>query len=216
MKLICEVNEELEVITEAAEDGGKNYFIEGVFMQGGVKNKNGRIYPVDVLKNEVNRYNKQYVKENRAYGELGHPTGPTINLDRVSHVIKELHQDGNNFVGKAKVMDTPSGNIVKNLMKEGCRLGVSSRGMGTLHKKGDAMEVGKDFYLATAGDIVADPSAPNAFVQGVMEGVEWIWDNGIIKESEIAEYKGSMENAAKAKQTEAEMLNIWKRFTHSL
>ena len=216
MKLICEVNEELEVITEAAEDGGKNYFIEGVFMQGGVKNKNGRIYPVDVLKNEVNRYNKQYVKENRAYGELGHPTGPTINLDRVSHVIKELHQDGNNFVGKAKVMDTPSGNIVKNLMKEGCRLGVSSRGMGTLHKKGDAMEVGKDFYLATAGDIVADPSAPNAFVQGVMEGVEWIWDNGIIKESEIAEYKGSMENAAKAKQTEAEMLNIWKRFTRSL
>ena len=216
MKLICEVNEELEVITEAAEAGGKNYFIEGVFMQGGVKNKNGRIYPVDVLKNEVNRYNKQYVKENRAYGELGHPTGPTINLDRVSHVIKELHQDGNNFVGKAKVMDTPSGNIVKNLMKEGCRLGVSSRGMGTLHKKGDAMEVGKDFYLATAGDIVADPSAPNAFVQGVMEGVEWIWDNGIIKESEIAEYKGSMENAAKAKQTEAEMLNIWKRFTRSL
>ena len=113
MKLICEVNEELEVITEANEDGGKNYFIEGVFMQGGVKNKNGRIYPVDVLKNEVDRYNKQYVKENRAYGELGHPTGPTINLDRVSHVIKELHQDGNNFVGKAKVMDTPSGNIVK-------------------------------------------------------------------------------------------------------
>ena len=216
MKLICEVNEELEVITEANEEGGKNYFIEGVFMQGGVKNKNGRIYPVDVLKNEVDRYNKQYVKENRAYGELGHPTGPTINLDRVSHVIKELHQDGNNFVGKAKVMDTPSGNIVKNLMKEGCRLGVSSRGMGTLHKKGDAMEVGKDFYLATAGDIVADPSAPNAFVQGVMEGVEWIWDNGIIKESEIAEYKGSMENAAKAKQTEAEMLNIWKRFTRSL
>ena len=216
MKLICEVNEELEVITEAAEDGGKNNFIEGVFMQGGVKNKNGRIYPVDVLKNEVNRYNKQYVKENRAYGELGHPTGPTINLDRVSHVIKELHQDGNNFVGKAKVMDTPSGNIVKNLMKEGCRLGVSSRGMGTLHKKGDAMEVGKDFYLATAGDIVADPSAPNAFVQGVMEGVEWIWDNGIIKESEIAEYKGSMENAAKAKQTESEMMNVWKKFVRSL
>ena len=216
MKLICEVNEELEVITEAAEDGGKNYFIEGVFMQGGVKNKNGRIYPVDVLKNEVDRYNKQYVKENRAYGELGHPTGPTINLDRVSHVIKELHQDGNNFVGKAKVMDTPSGNIVKNLMKEGCRLGVSSRGMGTLHKKGDAMEVGKDFYLATAGDIVADPSAPNAFVQGVMEGVEWVWDNGIIKESELAEYKNSMDMAAKAKQTESEMMNVWKKFVHSL
>ena len=216
MKLICEVNEDLEVITEANEDGGKNYFIEGVFMQGGVKNKNGRIYPVDVLKKEVDRYNKQYIAENRAYGELGHPQGPTINLDRVSHVIKELHQDGNNFVGKAKVMDTPSGSIVKNLMKEGCRLGVSSRGMGTLSKKGNAMEVGKDFYLATAGDIVADPSAPNAFVEGVMEGVEWVWDNGIIRESELAQYKEAMDDAAKNKRTEAEMLNIWKKFTRSL
>ena len=215
MKLICEVNEELEVITEANEDGGKNYFIEGVFMQGGVKNKNGRIYPVDVLKNEVDRYNKQYVKENRAYGELGHPTGPTINLDRVSHVIKELHQDGNNFVGKAKVMDTPSGNIVKNLMKEGCRLGVSSRGMGTLHKKGDAMEVGKDFYLATAGDIVADPSAPNAFVQGVMEGVEWIWDNGIIKEKVINEYC-KMLHKASTRELEEKAIHAFKDFMSKL
>jgi hypothetical protein len=216
MKLICEVNEDLEVITEAAEDGGKNFYIEGVFMQGGVKNKNGRIYPVDVLKKEVDRYNKQYIAENRAYGELGHPTGPTINLDRVSHLIKDLHQDGNNFIGRAKIMDTPSGCIVKNLMKEGCRLGVSSRGMGTLHKKGDAMEVGKDFYLATAGDIVADPSAPNAFVEGVMEGVEWVWDNGVIRESEIANYKKTIDIAAKAKQTESEMMNVWKKFVHSL
>ena len=190
MKLICEVNEELEVITEANEDGGKNYFIEGVFMQGGVKNKNGRIYPVDVLKNEVDRYNKQYVKENRAYGELGHPTGPTINLDRVSHVIKELHQDGNNFVGKAKVMDTPSGNIVKNLMKEGCRLGVSSRGMGSLEEQADGTKLVKDdFHLATAADIVADPSAPNAFVQGIMEGREWIWNNGSLHERDVEELK---------------------------
>jgi len=216
MKLICEVNEECEVITEAAEDGSKNYFIEGVFMQGGVKNKNGRVYPVDVLAKEVNRYKTQYIAENRAYGELGHPTGPTINLERVSHMIKDLHQDGNNFVGKAKIMDTPYGTIVKNLMKEGARLGVSSRGMGTLQKKGDAMEVGKDFYLATAGDIVADPSAPNAFVEGVMEGVEWVWDNGIIRESELAQYKEAMDDAAKNKRTEAEMLNIWKKFTRSL
>ena len=216
MKLICEVNEDCEIITEATEDGGKNYFIEGVFMQGGVKNKNGRIYPVDVLSKEVARYKKEYINENRAYGELGHPQGPTINLDRVCHLIKDLHQDGNNFIGKAKVMDTPSGTIVKNLMKEGCRLGVSSRGMGSLSKTGDAMEVGKDFYLATAGDIVADPSAPNAFVQGVMEGVEWVWDNGIIRESELAQYKESMDEAARNKRTEAEMLNVWKKFTRSL
>lgn len=216
MKLICEVNEEIKCLTEEAEDGKKNYFIEGVFMQGSIKNKNGRVYPTEVLKKEIDRYKKQYIAENRAYGELGHPQGPTINLERVSHMIKDLRQEGDNFIGKAKIMDTPYGNIVKNLMNEGARLGVSSRGMGTLVKKGDAMEVGNDFYLATAGDIVADPSAPQAFVEGIMEGKEWVWDNGIIREVEVREYKQSIEEAAKARRTEQEVLEIWSRFIKGL
>jgi len=216
MKLICEVNEEIKCLTEETEDGKKNYFIEGVFMQGSIKNKNGRVYPTEVLKKEIDRYKKQYIAENRAYGELGHPQGPTINLERVSHMIKDLRQEGDNFIGKAKIMDTPYGNIVKNLMNEGARLGVSSRGMGTLVKKGDAMEVGNDFYLATAGDIVADPSAPQAFVEGIMEGKEWVWDNGIIREVEVREYKESIEEAAKAHRTEQEVLEIWSRFIKGL
>ena len=177
MKLITEMLEtDVEFITEAKEDGGKNYFIEGIFMQGEIKNRNGRKYPIQTLLKEVNRYNKEYVEKNRAYGELGHPQGPTINLERVSHMIKDLHQDGNNIMGRAKIMtETPMGKIVKNLMDEGAKLGVSSRGMGTLKQGKDGTNiVSSDFQLATAADIVADPSAPDAFVEGVMEGVEWL------------------------------------------
>jgi len=216
MKLICEVNEEIKCLTEETEDGKKNYFIEGVFMQGGIKNKNGRVYPVDILKKEVDRYKKEYITENRAYGELGHPQGPTINLERVSHMIKDLRQEGDNFVGKAKIMDTPYGNIVKNLMSEGARLGVSSRGMGTLTKRNGVMEVGNDFYLATAGDIVADPSAPQAFVEGIMEGKEWVWDNGIIREVQISQMHAQIEEAAAAKRTDQEVLKIFEKFLKGL
>ena len=218
MKLICEVNEDIECLVEEDlnEEGKKNYFIEGVFMQGAIKNKNGRVYPVEVLKKEVDRYNKQYIAENRAYGELGHPQGPTINLERVSHMIKELRQEGDNFVGKAKIMDTPYGNIVKNLMGEGAKLGVSSRGMGTLTKKGDSMEVGNDFHLATAGDIVADPSAPQAFVEGIMEGKEWVWDNGILQEVDVEQAKQQIEEAASARRTEAEVLKVFEKLLKGL
>ena len=177
MKLITEMIEsDVQFITEAKEDGGKNYFIEGVFMQGEIKNRNGRKYPINTLLKEVKRYNKEYVEQNRAYGELGHPQGPTINLERVSHMIKELHQDGNNIMGRAKIMtETPMGKIVKNLMDEGAKRGGSSRGMGTLKQDRDGTNVvSSDFQLATAADIVADPSAPDAFVEGVMEGVEWL------------------------------------------
>ena len=176
MKLITEMIEtEVDFITEAKEDGGKNYFIEGVFMQGNIKNRNGRMYPMKTLLKEVNRYNKEYVEQNRAYGELGHPQGPTINLERVSHMIKDLHPEGDNIMGRAKIMtETPMGKIVKNLMDEGAKLGVSSRGMGSLKSSSGVNMVQSDFQLATADDIVADPYAPEAFVEGIMEGVEWL------------------------------------------
>jgi len=176
--LIKEIVEDVQYITEAKEDGeGKDYYIEGIIMQGDIKNRNGRMYPKEILANEVKRYNETYVLKNRAYGELGHPAGPTINLDRVSHMFTELKQDGSNIVGRAKVMDTPMGKIVKNIMDEDGTLGISSRGMGSIKQnKNGIMEVQKDFMLATAGDIVADPSAPDAFVKGVMEGVDWIYD----------------------------------------
>lgn len=177
MLLICEVNEEVQYITEAKENGVKQYFIEGIFMQGDLKNRNGRIYPSDVIAKEVGRYNEQFIAKKRAFGELGHPEGPSINLDRVSHMITELRQEGSNFVGKAKIMDTPMGKVVKSLMDEGATLGVSSRGMGSMKaNKQGIMEVQNDFMLATAGDIVADPSAPQAFMRGIMEGTEWIYD----------------------------------------
>ena len=188
MKLISEHVEDIEYITE--EDGGKkNYRIKGVFMQAEVKNRNNRMYPMNVLEKEVGRYNKEYVNQNRAFGELGHPDGPTVNLERVSHMITKLYPDGKNFIGEAKVMDTPYGKIVKNLIDEGAKLGVSSRGMGSLEPRKDMHVVKDDFYLATAADIVADPSAPNAFVEGIMEGKEWIWDNGKIREMDIEAYK---------------------------
>jgi hypothetical protein len=195
MKLFTEINE--QVITEELVDeatGKKSLFIEGVFMQANMKNRNGRVYPTQVLDAEVARYNKEYVEKKRAFGELGHPQGPTINLERVSHLITDLKKDGDNYIGKAKIMDSPYGNIVKGLIGEGAQLGVSSRGMGTLKPNRDGVnEVQKDFYLATAADIVADPSAPDAFVNGIMEGVEWIWDNGVLKASEVERIKEGIE-----------------------
>jgi len=216
MKLICEVNEELKVITEANERGGKSYFIEGVFMQAEQKNRNNRTYPKNIMAREVNRYVDEHIKQNRAYGELGHPSGPTINLERVSHMIKELREDGNNYIGRAKIMDTPYGNIVKNLMDEGARLGVSTRGMGSLKERNGCMEVQDDFHLATAADIVADPSAPDAFVHGVMEGKEWVWDNGILKEVDIAGYKNRINEAARSRRTETEVLGVFRDFISKL
>ena len=177
MKLICEVNDEIQYITEAKENGVKQYLIEGIFMQGDLKNRNGRIYPSEVIAKEVGSYNEAYVEKKRAFGELGHPEGPSINLVRVSHMITDLRQEGSNFIGKAKIMDTPMGKVVKSLMDEGATLGVSSRGMGSMKpNKQGIMEVQNDFMLATAGDIVADPSAPQAFMRGIMEGTDWIYD----------------------------------------
>ena len=191
MKLIIEESTASQryVVEENKKTGEKKHFIEGVFMQADVKNRNGRIYPIATLSKEVNRYNEEFVKKNRAFGELGHPEGPTVNLERVSHMVKALYPDGKNFLGEAKVLDTPYGKIVKNLIDEGARLGVSSRGMGTLYQKNGANYVKDDFYLATAADIVADPSAPDAFVEGIMEGKEWVWDSGRLKEQDIDKLK---------------------------
>jgi len=204
MKLICEINEELEYIAEEAGEG-KTHKIKGIFMQGNITNRNGRRYPMDVLVNEVNRYQKEYIDKKRAFGELGHPAGPTINLDRVSHMITSLTPDGDNIIGEAKILDTPMGNIVKNLMNEGATIGVSSRGMGSLKEKNGVAEVQKDFYLATAADIVADPSAPNAFVEGIMEGKEWVWENGILREKTISDYKQTIEKTSSKDLAEMKM-----------
>ena len=189
MRLISEELAEVEFITEELNEdtGKKSYKIKGVFMQSDVKNRNGRIYPQQILAKEVAKYNKNFIKEKRAFGELGHPDGPTVNLERVSHMITDLYPDGKNFIGEAKIMSTPMGEIVKNLMDEGAKLGVSSRGMGSLESRGGNNYVKDDFYLATAADIVADPSAPNAFVEGIMEGKEWVWNNGALVESELVQ-----------------------------
>ena len=215
MKLITEVNEQVNIINEATESGSKEFFIEGPFLQAEKKNRNGRIYPMAVMEREVNRYISEYVDKNRAYGELGHPSGPTINLERVSHMTKSLRQEGSDYIGKAKIMDTPYGNIVKNLMSEGATLGVSSRGMGTLKEKNGVMEVQDDFWLATAADIVADPSAPDAFVRGIMEGKEWVWDNGVIKEMTVNNYKKEIVKA-KAKDLAEAQLRVFKDFISKL
>ena len=193
MKLISESIEDIEYITEDDAEGKKKVSIRGVFLQAEVKNRNGRIYPMPVLQKEVARYNKEYIQKNRAFGELGHPDGPTVNLERVSHMITKLTPDGKNFIGEAKILDTPYGKIVKNLINEGAKLGVSSRGMGSLEPRRGAQVVKDDFYLATAADIVADPSAPNAFVEGIMEGKEWVWQNGVVKEMDIAAYKKELD-----------------------
>ena len=195
MKLITEEISQVKFITEKVGKG-KRLCIEGVFLQGGIKNRNGRMYPVDILEREVNRYNKTFVKEGRALGELGHPEGPTVNLDRVSHKITSLVREGNNFRGKATLLSTPMGKIASSLIDEGVKLGVSSRGVGSLRESNNGCKmVGEDFQLATAADIVADPSAPDAFVNGIMEGKEWVWDNGVLKESAVAEIKKEIDQA---------------------
>lgn len=217
MKLITELveDENVDFLIEENTSGEKNYFIKGIFMQAEQKNRNGRIYPKEVLTREVKKYNKNYVKSNRAFGELGHPDGPVVNLERVSHMIKELKEDGNNWVGKAKILDTPYGKIVKNLIDEGAKLGVSSRGMGSLKPKKGTNVVQDDFYLATAADIVADPSAPDAFVEGIMEGKEWVWENGIIREREMEQYKRKIKESHQ-KELEEKKLEIFKSFLSKL
>jgi len=214
MKLITEQIENVNVITEGKGDSKKLY-IEGVFLQSELKNRNGRMYPFSVLEKEVNRYNEEYVKTNRALGELGHPDGPTVNLDRVSHRITSLTAEGNNFIGRAQVLDTPMGKIAKSLLDEGVKLGVSSRGMGSIDKREDCNVVMDDFMLATAADIVADPSAPDAFVNGIMEGKEWAWDNGILRETEVAKYKRYMDSATR-RNLEERTLNVFNQFLTGL
>ena len=217
MKLISESIEDIEYITEDDAEGKKNYRIRGVFLQAEVKNRNGRIYPMPVLEKEVGRYNKEYVNKNRAFGELGHPDGPTVNLERVSHMITKLHPDGKNFIGEAKILDTPYGKIVKNLINEGACLGVSSRGMGSLEPRRGAQVVKDDFYLATAADIVADPSAPNAFVEGIMEGKEWVWQNGAVKEMDIEAYRKELDmKYERAQAREEKNAEIFENFLSKL
>ena len=212
MKLISEEATNVEFLTEAKKDGGKNYFIEGIFMQANKKNRNGRIYPTEVLQKEAKRYTEEFIVKKRAFGELGHPDGPTVNLERVSHMIEELEEVDQNFMGRAKILDTPYGKIVKSLIDEGAQLGVSSRGMGSLKSGKDGIsEVQGDFYLATAADIVADPSAPDAFVAGIMEGKEWIWDNGLLKETQIQEYKDKIDNSSR-KERESVLVEAFKDF----
>ena len=194
MKLITEQIEEVKFLTED-KDCKKNHYIQGVFLQGEIKNRNGRVYPIDILEREVNRYTELNISKNRALGELGHPEGPTVNLDRASHKIESLVREGNNYIGKAKLLDTPMGQIAKSLLDEGVSLGVSSRGVGSLREMGGANYVRDDYQLATAADIVADPSAPDAFVEGIMEGKEWVWDNGLLKEQEISHIKKKIDSA---------------------
>ena len=214
MKLITENINEVRVLTE--EKGGvKSLFIEGPFLVAETKNRNGRVYPSQTMAKEVNRYNEEYISKNRAFGELGHPDSPTINLDRVSHLITSLKQEGNHWIGKAKILETPMGKIAKSLMEGGATLGVSSRGMGSLKEMNGVNVVQPDFYLATAADIVADPSAPGAFVQGIMEGKEWVWDNGKVKEVDINEYHSQIKNA-KQKQIDEISLKIFENFLSKL
>ena len=210
VRLFSEVVEEVQYITEAKEGGGKNYKIKGIFLQADIKNRNGRVYPMEILEKEVTRYNKKFINENRAYGELGHPEGPTVNLERVSHMVTELYPDGKNFVGEAKIMETPMGKIVKNIIDEGGKLGVSSRGMGSLDQKNGANYVRDDFYLATAADIVADPSAPNAFVEGIMEGKEWVWNNGALVEAELVELRRKFDVKKRQRNAKIEALEFAK------
>jgi hypothetical protein len=216
MKLITELNEDVKYIIEEKE-GKKHVFIEGIIMQGEIENRNGRMYKINTLEKEMNRYNEQYVMKNRAYGELGHPSGPTINLERACIMFKKLYREGNNIMGKAKVLDTPMGNIVKGLVSEGASLGISSRGMGSIKENSNGiMEVQDDFHLATAGDIVADPSAPDAFVRGIMEGVEWVWDNGLLKAERVEQYKQELNRGARQKISEETAIKVFNQFFKDL
>src|SRR5210317_252525 len=208
MKLISEEVTQAEYLIEE-NNGKKEYKIKGVFLQSEIKNRDGRVYPADILEREVRRYNKEFINKNRAFGELGHPDGPTVNLERVSHMIKKLYPDGDNFIGEAKIMDTPYGKIVKGLIDEGAQLGVSSRGMGSLQQKNGANYVGSDFYLATAADIVADPSAPDAFVEGIMENKEWVWDSGVLVEKDVEAWKLELIKTKK-RALEEKKLEIFK------
>ena len=211
VKLITEQVQDVQILKEEDEKTGKkNYKLKGIFLQGDIKNRNGRIYPVEVLEKEVKRYNKEFIAENRGYGELGHPEGPTVNLERVSHMVTSLERDGKNFIGEAKVMSTPMGKIVENIMDDGGKLAVSSRGMGSLEQKNGANYVKNDFYLATAADIVADPSAPQAFVQGIMEGKEWIWNNGVLKEVDVAEIQEDIERNIRSRNANYQALAFAK------
>ena len=214
MKLISEEIQDAEYLVEEA-NGKKNYKIRGVFLQSDIKNRNGRIYESEILGKEVDRYTKEFIDKKRAFGELGHPDGPTVNLERVSHMITSLKSEGKNFIGEAKIMDTPYGKIVKGLIDEGAQLGVSSRGMGSLVTKNGSNYVGKDFYLATAADIVADPSAPDAFVEGIMEQKEWIWDNGVLIEKDINEWKQQIAKAKREALAEAKS-KVFKSFLQNL
>jgi hypothetical protein len=214
MKLITESMEDIQILEEES-NGKKILHIEGVFLQGDIKNRNGRVYPFGVLEREVGRYNEQYITVGRALGELGHPDGPTVNLDRVSHKIVSLKAEGSNFVGKAQILNTPMGDIAKNLLESGVKLGVSSRGMGSIEEKNGANYVRDDFMLATAADIVADPSAPDAFVNGIMEGKEWVWENGIIKEVNIAKYHKYISESTR-KNIEERSLKVFNDFLQSL
>jgi hypothetical protein len=214
MKLIREeINDATYLVEE--NEGKKNYTIKGVFLQSDIKNRNGRIYPSDVLLKEVKRYNQEFINKNRAFGELGHPEGPTVNLERVSHMIKKLYPEGKNYVGEAKIMDTPYGKIVKSLIDEGAKLGVSSRGMGSLVQRNGHNYVGNDFYLATAADIVADPSAPDAFVEGIMENKEWVWNNGILVEQDVEAWKQELIKTKRLELAEKKA-NIFKDFLSKL
>ena len=214
MRLIAEEITEVNFLSEEKE-GKRSHFIEGVFLQSEIENKNGRKYPFKTLEREVAKYDESYIRKGRALGELGHPDGPSINLDKVSHKIQSLKAEGNNFIGRAKILDTPMGNIAKNLLDEGVRLGVSSRGMGSLRKEGNTNIVQDDFMLATAADIVADPSAPDAFVDGIMEGKEWVWDNGILKESAVAEIKHEIDQATLINLQERKV-SAFSKFLQSL
>ena len=214
MKLISEEVQNAEYLVEE-KNGKKEYKIRGVFLQSEIKNRNGRVYPQEILAREVNRYTKEFINKNRAFGELGHPDGPTVNLERVCHMVKSLKQDGKDFIGEAKIMDTPYGKIVKGLIDEGAQLGVSSRGMGSLIQRNGVNYVKDDFYLATAADIVADPSAPDAFVEGIMESKEWMWDNGVLKEKDIESWKNQIRTARQRSLEEAK-LKVFQSFLTKL
>ena len=214
MKLISEEVVNAEYLIEE-KNGKKEYKIKGVFLQANIKNRNGRVYPREIMVREVNRYTKEFINKNRAFGELGHPDGPTVNLERVCHMVKSLTPDGDNFIGEAKIMDTPYGKIVKGLIDEGAQLGVSSRGMGSIMNRNGINYVKDDFYLATAADIVADPSAPDAFVEGIMESREWIWNNGVLKQVELEEWKRQIQDA-KRSVLEEKKLDIFKSFLTKL
>ena len=214
MKLISEEITNAQCLVEQ-KNGQKEYKIKGIFLQSDIKNRNGRVYPNEILHKEVTRYNREFINKNRAFGELGHPDGPVVNLERVSHMITKLHPDGQNFIGEAKIMNTPYGKIVKGLIDEGAQLGVSSRGMGSLQQRGGVNYVGEDFYLATAADIVADPSAPDAFVEGIMESKEWVWDNGVLVEKNIESWKREIESAKRHALAEAK-IKVFKNFLSNL